>query len=147
MKFRLCLLALSLAFSAALVVMLAPRPSLVGPEFRDFFSRSSAPHSTALRQKTPTPVTAIAEDQLWSALRTGDIPTLIRRLREAGFPPAMARAVVTAAVDAEFAPRFDALFAPVEAAPYWKPDPSAPAAAAGRTGGHPRSPVRASRPP
>lgn len=125
MKLRLSLLTLSLAFSAALVEMFLLRPSLAAPEFREFFSRNSAPNPPAPPKKTPPPVPAIADHQLWSALHTSDIPTLIRRLREAGFPPAMARAVVTAAVNAEFAPRFDALFAPAEAAPYWKPDPVA----------------------
>jgi hypothetical protein len=120
-KIRARLLALSLTLNAALVVALALRPSLASPAFREFFSRGSA--TTPPAPPGQPPATAIAEDQLWAALRSSDIPTLIRRLRDAGFPPVMARAIVTAAIDAEFAPRFDALLVPAEAAPYWKPDP------------------------
>jgi hypothetical protein len=120
MQVRVRLLVLSLAINTALIVALVLRPSLASPAFREFFSRGS-PTTPSVPLEKP-PAAAVAEDQLWSALHSSDIPTLLRRLRAAGFPPAMARAVVTAAVDAEFAPRFDALLAPVAAAPYWKPD-------------------------
>src|SRR5207245_2401401 len=58
--------------------------------------------------------------QAWERLHGGDLTTLPARLRAAGFPPAVVRALVREEVDAQFGARRKALFAGQEEIPFWK---------------------------
>jgi len=57
---------------------------------------------------------------LWPSLHTTDLPDLISRLRAAGFPPYLVRAVVAAQMDESFAARRLALDSGTDSLPFWK---------------------------
>lgn len=61
----------------------------------------------------------VAATHGWEQLRHDDLPTLVARLRAAGFPPAMLRAAVSALVNERFAPRRRAIESASEK-PFWK---------------------------
>jgi hypothetical protein len=61
---------------------------------------------------------------LWSALHSADLSTLVQRLRAAGFPPALVRAIVDAELERQFAPRIKELTRSLAETPYWRQDPS-----------------------
>ena len=57
---------------------------------------------------------------LWPTLVTPDLPALLARLRAAGFPPSIIRAVVTAQVEEEFVARREKINGPKRNLPPWK---------------------------
>ena len=136
MKFAPLLLVGSFLANAALVTTFALRPALAPPALRDFFLSSSAKTAaeSAVRaqaeQVAATRATAdtarglASQALLWSALQTDDLHTLVARLRAAGFPASLVRAVVTAQVDARFNARMKALVRVVEDTPFWNPKPT-----------------------
>jgi DNA-binding transcriptional MerR regulator len=119
----------NIAFAAALIV----RPSLAPPMLRQVFvSRESqaaaaaAADVKAQRARTAAAeasarAAALSQTRLWTALQSDDLRALIERLRAAGFPPNVVRAVVSSEVDQRFAARIKALQAQVEEVPYWQP--------------------------
>lgn len=56
----------------------------------------------------------------WSNLQVGDAKTLAERLRAAGFPAAVVRAVLSALVDEKYAAQRKALLAKQDEAPFWQ---------------------------
>lgn len=57
---------------------------------------------------------------LWADLQSGDLNTLAARLRAAGFPPSLIRALISARVTEQFSARRKALLAQMEDKPFWK---------------------------
>ena len=60
---------------------------------------------------------------LWQQLRTEDLPTLVARLRAAGFPPSVVRSLIAGEVDARFAARRQNLIRQHADLPYWTTSP------------------------
>lgn len=56
---------------------------------------------------------------LWQQLRTEDLPTLVARLRAAGFPPTVVRSLIAGEVDARFAARRQAIIREQADSPFW----------------------------
>jgi hypothetical protein len=122
----------NVAFAAAFVI----RPTLAPPAIRDFFesdksraARAANSHqaqSNAERARLVAEVKADAANhtRLWSALQSDDLRALIGRLRAAGFPAGVVRAVVSAEVDERFSARIKALRSQIEETPYWQPAPT-----------------------
>lgn len=59
---------------------------------------------------------------VWPGLHTDELPTLVARLREAGFPPEIIRAILQGQLQRDFAARLKALDPDAENRPYWKRD-------------------------
>jgi hypothetical protein len=110
----------SLAANAALFSVLAWQPALAPPFARDFFARNfhfaEPPTAVAPVVRAPPP----EKIKLWSALATEDLATLVARLRAAGFPPEVIRAIVQAQLSARFDARIRALRDPDPNTPFWK---------------------------
>ena len=138
MKPYAALLGLSIAVNVGLVVAFVAKPALAPPAVRNLFSspernaentvtaRASATvaveKSTAqIGQRDSTDTNDRA--QLWAALDSDDLPTLIKRLRAAGFSRQVILGILNTRLEARFAERLKALTGEVEATPYWKPDP------------------------
>lgn len=67
--------------------------------------------------------TSATDDRLsaiWKQLDSADLPTLIARLRHAGFSPQFIRAIVTARVNEQFADRFKAISGEQKTVEFWK---------------------------
>ncbi len=117
---KIPLIAVSLAANGFLAAF-ALRPSLTPPAFQDFFARhfhsdgqtAAAPAASPAAQST-------TRGQLWSALKTDDLATLVARLRAAGFPVSLIRAIVSAELNARYDTRMRALLEPDPNTPYWK---------------------------
>lgn len=130
MKPAVLVLCTSLAANAALLGVFAARPSLAPPAVRSFFefggaASFTADASSALKTAaTPTPKGASGAGPWWQALENPDLTTLVARLRAAGFPPSVLRAIIDAEIEARFAPRIQELARQLHETPYWKPDPS-----------------------
>lgn len=58
--------------------------------------------------------------QAWTQLQSGDLNTLILRLKAAGFSPSMIRAIVFAQVNEQFSARRKELLSGQEEQPFWK---------------------------
>jgi hypothetical protein len=124
MKLSVVLLAGSAAINVALLATLLARPALVPAPVRALFpgakpSEPVVPSSAARRAPSPAPTAP-----LWTALETSDLPTLISRLRAAGFPPAVISAVLGARIEAQFSARMRALASTLESVPFWRPSPT-----------------------
>ena len=136
MKFAPLLLVGSFLANAALVTTFALRPALAPPALRDFFlsssakaeaesaARAQAQQMAAAHAKADTARGLASQALLWSALQSDDLRTLLARLRAAGFPASLVRAIVTAQVDARFNARMKALVREVEETPFWKLKPT-----------------------
>ncbi len=105
-----------------------------------YFSKSSAPSSgnpsaspATLAKNSATGNAAAAEKstagaaaanaplrQAWSELQTGDLKTLVARLKAAGFSNSMIRSIVAAQVGEQFAARRKELLGQQEEQPFWK---------------------------
>lgn len=114
------LLALSLAANAAL-----------------YYQRGSSGKSTAARTPDPAPAGTSAASpatgaavaatraeaaqlaKVWVNLQSGDLQTLVERLRAAGFSASMIRSIVAAQVNEQFSARRKALLASQEETPFW----------------------------
>ena len=129
MKLTPLLLAATLAANAALVVVYLNRsasPSLTASAAN---SKASSPNSKSSQTlspsngETPNPkstASALAADgKAWSTLDSADLHALAARLRAAGFPPSIVRAVIGARVTASLRPRLQELLADTEEKPFW----------------------------
>lgn len=121
MKLPVVLLLGSAALNAALVVTFVARPSLAPAAWRDFLpattDRAAAPAPAAAAK----PAAAGRTLPLWSSLDTADLPALVARLRAAGFPASVIRAIAAARIETQFSERMRRLAGQVESAPYWRP--------------------------
>ncbi len=110
----------SLLVNIALLAALAARPSLAPAGMQAFLVRHF--HSDA--PKAPPPSTAkvatAKRPKLWTTLHNEDAPTLIARLRAAGFPPNVIRAMVSAELSARYEAQLRALQEPDPNIPFWK---------------------------
>lgn len=61
---------------------------------------------------------------LWAGLQNGDLKTLADRLRKAGFPPSLIRALISVQIAEQFSTRRKTLLAQMEDRPFWKPGSS-----------------------
>jgi hypothetical protein len=100
------LLAASLAINAALL----------------FIATSGARSHGAptVRVVSPTPRSPKLDRNIWPNLNSGDLPTLIARLRRAGFPPEVIHELVAARINEIFAARRRALDPDADTRPFWK---------------------------
>jgi hypothetical protein len=121
MKPLTLLLVLSLVANAALVAFGVRSQS--GP-FANLFSSSKTSHG----EKSSTTVAGVSsgasvsavDGKTWSNLQTGDLKTLVERLRAAGFPPAVIRAIISAQIRERYAAQRVALLGKQDETPYWQ---------------------------
>jgi hypothetical protein len=66
------------------------------------------------------------DSKIWPTLQTDDLSSLVARLREAGFPKDMIRAIIGSLVDEQFAARRKALEPDAAKRPFWKNTSSDP---------------------
>ena len=135
MKLPVFLLAGSLAANAVVLAVCALRPALAPPVWRELFpdraalaaaeaaDQARAKHAAEVAAQTAAAQAAASRAQLWAALQSDDLPTLVARLRAAGFPPLLVRAIVGARIEARFAAQLKALVGNAAATPFWKPVP------------------------
>lgn len=129
MKLPVLLLAGSLAANVALVVVLARKPDLAPPVLRGWLGGSGdAARASGSTHASPRPrpvaTKAAGNAGYWASLSTPDLPGLITRLRAAGFPPELIRAVVSAQLEMQFRERVNAIVGAVAETPFWKPEPT-----------------------
>jgi hypothetical protein len=109
---------LSLAANAALVTFAFRSKS--GPFFDFGVPAKSAPAAGAsVAGGSSSPLNGI-DAKTWSVLQTGDLKTLVARLRAAGFPPALIRAIVSAQISERYAAQRKVLMANQEDSPFWQ---------------------------
>jgi hypothetical protein len=128
------LLGLSVAVNIGLLSAFVIKPTLAPPAVRGVFQSSAASDETATsrrlaaekRASSTQPATnsaASAQSQLWATLDSDDLPTLIKRLRAAGFSRSVILGILNARLEGRFTERMKALTGDLENTPYWKPDP------------------------
>lgn len=112
----------------------ALRPAVAPSAIRDLFvndatraaviaTENRAQHTRAAAQARAAAAQAAARrSRLWSTLDAADLRTLITRLRAAGFPPVVIRAVISSRLESSFAARMSELVGSIDA-PFWKPEP------------------------
>ena len=113
------LIAASVAANAALLAFVLSRPAAAPSATAD---ASTAP---ALRSSPSVPsASAPVNPRLWTDLAAdpADLPGLVARLRAAGFPPAVVRALVSAQIREDYAARRRALHPGRGDTPFWKID-------------------------
>jgi hypothetical protein len=107
------------------LVAFATKPLLLPLAVRNHFTFGSAAESStkSITSKVRKPDRA-AENAIdvWAQLHTEDLPTLVARLRAAGFPPSMIRAIADAEVQQRYSPRLDELRRTLDETPYWRGD-------------------------
>ncbi|MEO6568997.1 MAG: hypothetical protein ABIO94_09575 [Opitutaceae bacterium] len=129
------LIAISLALNMTLVATFAVRPKLAPHAFQDFFSRHGFSRSEEVTSAKPTAQrspAAVSARPLWSTLASDDPATLVARLRAAGFPASLIRALVTSEIGARYNARMRALIEPDPNTPFWKSSNSGSAFNSGR---------------
>ena len=122
MKLRVFLLAGSIALNVASLAAFALRPALAPPAVRDFFARHFH-RGRDVPAATPKPAAAkpFARKTIWPTLdAAGDLKTLAARLRNAGFPAEIIRAMVLAELSARYDAKMRAMFEPDPGTPFWK---------------------------
>ncbi len=130
MKPTTLLLAVTLTANAAFVAIFTFRPALLPPAWREpFVSDATRATDLAVQNKSAADrataqarAAASQRAKTWASLNTGDLRTLVARLRAAGFSPAVIRAIVGARIEESFAARMSELLGSVDS-PFWKPDP------------------------
>lgn len=108
----------SLAANAALVAVVALRePSLFGPGLGD----AGVPVKPRAVPTAVPPQTLGGSPgaQTWAALKADDLASMIARLRSAGFPPDVIRAIAKAQLDEKYRARRSELVAQDGPRPYW----------------------------
>jgi hypothetical protein len=124
MKLPSLLLIGSLAVNAAVLALYFSKSSAAG----DAAATGAAPTASARGGATgtgpsPAATTAAAHDSLkqaWAELQTGDLTTLVARLKAAGFSPSMIRSIVAAQVNEQFSARRKELLGQRDEQPFWK---------------------------
>lgn len=122
MTLRHSLIAASLLLNGACIAVFAIRPAVAPASVRDFFiqtftRRVEAPIAVPKRAQAK----ASARQQIWASLEAGgDLKTLVGRLRAAGFPPEVVRAMALAEISARYDTKMRALFEPDPNTPFWQ---------------------------
>jgi hypothetical protein len=127
MKISSLVLAGSLVANVALAAFLAFRPADSSAPDAILPGQTANPASDATSRTTgSTGKTTAASDAsrtatppLWERLRSDDLPTLVARLREAGFPPLAIRRIVMGLINEKFDARRLELEKPFLDAPFW----------------------------
>lgn len=111
------LLAGSLIFNAGLAVILVLGAS------------QPAPVVDPTPQRAPRVVATgpVIDANVWPTLSEGDLPKLVSRLRESGFPPSVVRAIVGAQLSEQYAARRKAIDPGADSRPFWKAGVTEPA--------------------
>ena len=124
MKLRVILLLVSLAVNGALVAALVgqfPALTHLGVEIAGAANPTAGSAQTKSTASETNAAASSATAQIWSLLRTNDdLPTMIARLRAAGFPPSVIRSIVAAEIGDRFVARRKELTAAQSVNPYWK---------------------------
>ncbi len=110
------LIATSLALNIALAVLL----------FAGRIEPINAPAAAHPGTDARAAPAAARDNTGWDRLNTGDLPALVRELRDNGFPPHIVRAIITGRLRDDFTARFRALDPQGESRPFWMsstPDP------------------------
>jgi hypothetical protein len=129
MNLRVLLLAGLTAVNGGLITAFLLRPSLApGGVQRLLPALTSRPGEPGPRAANSRVAPAARNDsppatELWQSLHSTDLATLVQRLRSAGFPPAMVRAIADAEVERQFSPRIKELMKTSTETPYWRADP------------------------
>lgn len=114
----------SLLGNGLLIAILVSRPALAPVAFRDYFATSSARPAVAPVARAAKPASPAPAGNAWSRLHSDDPATFIARLRAAGFPPALIRALVSSELSARYEERMRAIMDPDPTAPFWKMRPT-----------------------
>ena len=88
-----------------------------------FAGRGSAPATKpapVAAKDAPALAPSAVDDQTWSNLRHEDLPSMVNRLRESGFPPSVVRAIIAAQLREAYAARIKALDPNADNRPFWK---------------------------
>jgi hypothetical protein len=104
-------IAAALTVNAAVVAVVARSMFRLG-QARGTAAMSMVPLASPARNAQVDPRT-------WASLSSDNLKSLAGRLRSAGFPPKLVRAIVQAQLDERFRPRRDALAAHLSDAPFW----------------------------
>ena len=126
MKLPIALLVASLAVNAAVVTLYFKQSS--GATSAGSAAVAALPEKSAGSSGSAAPVPSAASAaaqttqfaKSWSELQAGDLKTLPERLRAAGFPPSMIRAIVAAQVNEQFSARRKELLGNQAEQPFWK---------------------------
>lgn len=112
------LIAVSLVGNAALVAVLF----FVSPEGAASDSGDSAATAKSTHPTAPAKVdvTAGVDPKLWHDLGDPDLSAQIARLRAAGFPPSIVRAIIAAQIEESFTAKRKALSPPPSTGEFWK---------------------------
>ena len=116
-------------FALALTASLALNAIVLATALR---ARSSPASPAAPPAVSPIPATLAApvvDAHTWAGLSSPDLPQLVARLRTAGFPPDLLRAIVAAQISKSFAARRQALAPNSADLAYWKNSATDPATA------------------
>jgi hypothetical protein len=131
MKKTAVFLGLSLVANVTLLAIFWLRPSASKPVPTPFVTTSS-PQARTTSSGKPDPAAELSvADQAsliraQSLLATDDLPTLVTRLRAAGFSPLIIRAMVSARLSEIYGARRKAAVAHLEVVPYWRSSQSFP---------------------
>jgi hypothetical protein len=122
MMLRPLLIAGSLILNGACIAAFAVRPAIAPESVRGFFVRTFAGRAEKpLATPKPNKSKSAAPRQFWPSLDAGgDLKTLVARLRVAGFPPEIVRAMALAELSARYDTKMRALFEPDPNTPFWK---------------------------
>ena len=126
MKLPVVLLFASLAVNAAVITLYFKQSSgaaSAGSPAAAALAEKSAGSSGSAAPVPSADSTAAQTTQFaksWSELQAGDLKTLPERLRAAGFPPSMIRAIVAAQVNEQFSARRKELLGNQAEQPFWK---------------------------
>ena len=120
MKLLRWLLALSLAANLALLALVslaARRATSAAGDVAASERNAGAPRTEGAAPAHPLVATG---GSAWADLRGDDLAELVARLRAAGFPPKIIRAIVSVLLNERFAAREQALFYITDPREYWK---------------------------
>lgn len=123
-KLPILILVLSLAANAALIFVVMKHSSA---ESHSESKESSAKSKTVSERSPSSTVSSpLTEEQMRGLaltadlLTTTDLPTLVTRLRSAGFSPHIIRGIIAAQISRDFGARRKAAVAHQQAVPYWR---------------------------
>lgn len=112
-------LAANVAFLADLLRSTPPRPDANASTAASTGKHGGARISALPEIKAAPSPDAAQVAALWQQLRAENLPTLVARLRAAGFPPTVVRSLIAGEVDARFAARRQAITHEQADSPYW----------------------------
>lgn len=128
MKPRALLLGASLVINTALLATLVLKPEMAPLALRSLLRHGHASHPDESPQTSAMGGVDHAGrggnppiKSHWQAMDTADLKVLVARLREAGYPPLIIRAIIAVRVDEVFRSRSEAILAKAGPKEYWKP--------------------------